>query len=194
MKTKLLLILFFIAVWSTKAFSQFAFGVSPGLGLHSSYLGYQVNDKVIPYVGFQYLNANFKYEEGSDYSYELAGSLYIPNIGVKYFLTQQNKIKSYLSLDLAKPLLGGKFEDDGEEDEDVKETIDNLSMWGGELSFGIEYFFDENFSLGGAFGLRYFHLKYDEKVASESDYGNDSYNFKFNMSPTFSQISLNYYF
>ena len=35
-------------------------------------------------------------------------------------------------------------------------------MWGGEFGFGIEYFFDENFSLGGEFGLRYIHLMYEE--------------------------------
>ena len=40
-------------------------------------------------------------------------------------------------------------------------------MWGGELGFGMEYFFDENFSLGGEFGLRYLHLRYKDSYNDE---------------------------
>ncbi len=197
------------------SFGQFSFGVSPGIGLNSAYFGYKVDNKFVPYIGFQYLNAKFKYEEsGQRYDWDLnqimsysetnefSGSLYIPNIGIKYFVKQQNKIQAYLSLNLSKPLLCGKLKYDGEEDEDFKEDIKNISMWGGEFGFGVEYFFDENFSLGGEFGLRYIHLNYEESRDREiynpdiGDYQNVKIedNFKFNASPTFSKISLNYYF
>jgi len=197
------------------SFGQFSFGVSPGIGLNSAYFGYKVDNKFVPYIGFQYLNAKFKYEEsGQRYDWDLnqimsysetnefSGSLYIPNIGIKYFVKQQNKIQAYLSLNLSKPLLSGKLKYDGEEDEDFKEDIKNISMWGGEFGFGVEYFFDENFSLGGEFGLRYIHLNYEESRDREiynpdiGDYQNVKIedNFKFNASPTFSKISLNYYF
>lgn len=197
------------------SYGQFSFGVSPGIGLNSAYFGYKVDNKFVPYIGFQYLNAKFKYEEnGQRYDWDLnqiisysetnefSGSLYIPNIGLKYFAKQQNKIQAYLSLNLSKPLLSGKLKYDGEEDEDFKEEIKKNSMWGGEFGFGIEYFFDENFSLGGEFGLRYIHLKYEDSRDREiynpdiGDYQDVKIedNFKFNTSPTFSKISLNYYF
>jgi hypothetical protein len=171
--------------------------------------------KFVPYIGFQYLNAKFKYEEnGQRYDWDLnriisysetmefSGNLYIPNIGAKYFFKQHNKIQAYLSLNLSKPLLSGKLKYDGEEDENFKENIKNIKLWGGEFGFGIEYFFDENFSLGGEFGLRYLHMKYE--TTSDRDIYDPSIGdyrtveienkFKFNTSPTFSKITLNYYF
>jgi len=215
MKTKLLLVLFTVLVLINKSYGQFSFGVSPGIGLNSAYFGYKINNKIVPYIGFQYLNAKFKFEEsGEKYDWDLnqvvsyseknifSGSLYIPNIGVKYFIKQHNKIKAYLSLNISKPLLSGNLKYDGEEDEDFKESIKNISMWGGEFGFGVEYFFDENFSIGGEFGLRYLHLKYNDTYESDlynpntgnyqdTEIEND---YRFNMSPTFSRISLNYYF
>ena len=215
MKTKLLLVLFTALVLINKSYGQFSFGVSPGIGLNSAYFGYKINNKIVPYIGFQYLNAKFKFEEsGEKYDWDLnqvvsyseknifSGSLYIPNIGVKYFIKQHNKIKAYLSLNISKPLLSGNLKYDGEEDEDFKESIKNISMWGGEFGFGVEYFFDENFSIGGEFGLRYLHLKYNDTYESDlynpntgnyqdTEIEND---YRFNMSPTFSRISLNYYF
>jgi len=215
MKTKLLLVLFTALVLINKSYGQFSFGVSPGIGLNSAYFGYKINNKIVPYIGFQYLNAKFKFEEsGEKYDWDLnqvvsyseknifSGSLYIPNIGVKYFIKQHNKIKAYLSLNISKPLLSGNLKYDGEEDEDFKESIKNISMWGGEFGFGVEYFFDENFSIGGEFGLRYLHLKYNDTYESDlynpntgnyqdTEIKND---YRFNMSPTFSRISLNYYF
>ena len=214
MKTKLLLFTL-IFILANKSYGQYSFGVSPGISLNSAYFGYNINDKIVVYLGFQYLNAKFKYEEsGDEYDWDLdqvvsysesnefSGSLYIPNIGVKYFIKQQNNIQAYLSLNLSKPLLSGKLIYDGEENEDFKEQIKNISIWGGEIGFGMEYFFDENFSLGGEFGLRYLHLKYNNTYEREiynpdiGDYQdtNIENDYRFSMSPTFSRISLNYYF
>ncbi len=215
MKTKLLVLFIAVFVFTIKSNGQFSFGVSSGIGLNSAYFGYKVNSKIVPYIGFQYLNAKFKYEEsGERYDYdigqvisysdmtEFSGSIYIPNIGVKYFIKQHNKIQAYLSLSLSKPLISAKLKVDGEEDEDFKESIKNVSMWGGEFGFGVEYFFDENFSLGGEFGLRHLHVKYNDTYDSEfynPDTGNDQdteieNDIKLNLNPTFSKISLNYYF
>jgi len=199
----------------TLGYGQFSFGVSPGIGLNSSYFGYKVNNKFVPYVGLQYLNVSFKYEEsGQKYDYDLnniasytdneefSGSLYIPNIGVKYFVKQQNKIQAYLSLNVSTPFVSGKLNSNGTEDTDFKDEIKNISMWGGEFGFGMEYFLDDNFSLGGEFGLRHIHFKYSdsrERSIYNPNTGTtepvtieDSY--KLNTSPTFSKISLNYYF
>ncbi len=215
MKTKLFFALFVSMVLTVKTYSQCSFGVSPGIGLNSAYFGYKIDNKIVPYIGFQYLNAKFKYEESGErfdwdlyraVSYseknEFSGSLYIPNIGVKYFVKQQNKLQAFFSLNFSKPLISGKLQYNGDEDGDFKDAIKNIKMWGGELGFGVEYFFDENFSIGGEFGLRYIHLKYNESNEASfynPDTGNDQNTeiedtFKFNMSPTFSRVSLNFYF
>jgi hypothetical protein len=214
-KIKLSLVLLAAMVLSIKSYSQFSFGVSPGFGLNTAYFGYKMNNKVVPYIGFQYLNAKFKFEEnGEKFDYDLnkivsysdkttfSGSLLIPNIGVKYFIKQKNNIQAYLSLSLSKPFISGKLKYDGEEDEDFDNAIKNMSIWGGEFGFGMEYFFDENFSLGGEFGFRHLHLKYKDTYDDEiynpntGDYQKTETEneFKFNTSPTFSKISLNFYF
>ena len=60
MKTKLLL-LFAVIFMTNVSFGQFSFGVSPGINLNSAYFGYKINNKIVPYVGLQYLNAKYKY-------------------------------------------------------------------------------------------------------------------------------------
>ena len=214
MKTKLLVSLALL-VLATESFSQFSFGVSPGVGLNGAYFGYKIKNKIVPYIGFQYMSAKFKYEESGKrvdwdlfqvVSYtdknEFSGSVTIPNIGVKYFVKQQNKLQAYVSLSYSKPMLNGKVIRNGVEDKDIKDEIKGINMWGSEIGFGVEYFFDENFSFGGEFGFRSFYLKYDNSYTTTIFDPNTgaSINTKINtdlafkMNPTFSKISLNYYF
>jgi len=215
MKTTLLTALLAFFALTFQSYAQFSFGVSPGLGLNTAYFGYKINDKILPYAGFQYLNANIKYEESGErydpatneiVSYtetdKLTGSLYIPTLGVKYFIKQQDKIQAYLTLGVTKPILSGKTEYDGDEDSQFNEDLQNIDLWGGEFGFGVEYFFDPSFSLGGEFGIRYLRLRYKDSNETfvfdpstgdtraskfQEDYG-------INISPTYSKISLNYYF
>ena len=91
---------------------------------------------------------------------------------------------------------------DDEEEFTYGEDFESYSLWGGEFGFGIEYFFDENFSLGGEFGLRYLHLNYVQTrersvynpMTSDWEPTEIKYDYNYNMNPTFSKISLNYYF
>ena len=69
MKTKLFLTLFVLLSLVLKSNGQFSFGVAPGIGLNSAYFGYKLNDKIVPYIGFQYLHAKFKLDE-SDEEYD----------------------------------------------------------------------------------------------------------------------------
>jgi hypothetical protein len=190
MKQKLFIItaaLFF----STHLFGQFSFSVSPGLNLNSANFAYKLGN-FVPHIGIQLLNVNIKdlYTEDSyEYDYEYNINLIIPNIGAKYFIKETNSIKAFLSLNLSKPFLTGKYKYNGEVDEDLNELLNRLKLFGGEFGFGAEYFFDEHFSLGGEFGLQYFRVNYEES------YGSDSENqLKANISPTYSRITLNYYF
>lgn len=215
MKTKLLFGFLILVVTTFKSYGQFTFGVSPGIGLNSTYFGYKVNNRLVPYIGFQYLNAKFNYEQsGEEYDYdvnqvvsysdkeEISGSVFIPTLGVKYFIKGQNKLRAYLNLNIAKPIISGKMKTNGEEDEDFRDQIKNVNLWGGEFGFGMEYFFDDNFSLGGEFGLRYIHVKYKDSYDSDfynpdlGDYQATTIDTDLNLSsnPTYSKISLNFYF
>lgn len=215
MKIKLLFLLVAVAALTTESYGQISFGVSPGSGYNSAYFGYKIADRIVPFVGFQCIAAKFNIEQsGQEWDYELnkvvpysgkiefSGSLLVPNIGVKCFMTETNKIKTYLSLSLSKPILSAKLEIDGEQSEEFQEGIKNISMWGGEFGVGVEYFFDENFSVGGEFGLRYLNVKYHNTM--EDDYYNpitneyvdseSTFDLRYTMNPTYSKISLNYYF
>jgi hypothetical protein len=126
----------------------------------------------------------------------------MPTIGIKYFFIETNKLKSYGTMSFTKFLLSGKIEDDTDENYDLKKEIKNTHLYGGQRGFGTEYFFDDNFSLGGEFGFRLLHLKYKHEVDDEvynPDIGDyipttTTYDYKFNFNPTYVKISLNFYF
>lgn len=114
MKKTILLVALFMML-GLKGFSQFAFGVAPGLSTNSAYFGFKIG-KVVPYVGFQYANAGFKIEQtgmewdGADVvpfsdEMKISANLYVPTVGVKFFAVEHNKLKAYFNLSLAKPLV-----------------------------------------------------------------------------------------
>jgi len=212
---KFILLTFCFVLFKTNLFCQFTFGISTGLTFNSGYFGYKVNNKLVLYGGFQFANIGVtSVSTGKEYDYSLnqivdfsheyktAENLYLPNIGAKYFINNINKIKPYFTLNISKPILGGKVTDDGQESDSFTKSIENLHMWGGEFGFGTEYYFDDNFSIGGEFGIRYFH--YSNKSESTRSIYNPSGGgmvnttntdkYSLSLSPTYSKISLNYYF
>lgn len=215
MKTlKNILVICIVLIVSNNASAQFSFGVSPGLTLNSSYFGYKIN-KFVPYVGFQYLNIRYKMIETGkkvnyninqieDYSEEnlMNAGLLIPNIGVKYFFISQNNLKAYSNLMFSKPFLYGNMKENGEIVDDFDDQIKNLKIWGGELGFGAEYYFSENFSIGGEFGIRFLTAKYtetkDRTIQDPNTRENVNYTrnieSNYNINPTYSKIVVNYYF
>jgi len=111
-------------------------------------------------------------------------------------------IKPYFTGTFYKPFLSADAKQNGETNVDVKDAVDNLSIWGLSFGFGIEYYFTENFSIGGEFGMRLFMGTFEraEKVNvynpntgtySETD---RNYNVDLNLQFTYSVVSLNYYF
>ncbi|MFO7370635.1 MAG: hypothetical protein R6X09_10230 [Bacteroidales bacterium] len=211
---KLVLLLAVCLLFGLKGYSQFAFGVAPGLSTNSAYFGFKAG-KVVPYIGFQYAGLAIKLEESGEawdddeydiipYSNDIKikGNLYVPNLGVKVFAVEQNKLKAYFNLSVAKPFLSAKYEEDGEEFEELSDLVKEIKLIGGEFGFGVEYFFDNNFSIGGEFGLRYLHAKYTNSYEDEEyNYDTGTYEdvtientLKASMSPTYSKISLNFYF
>lgn len=84
--------------------------------------------------------------------------------------------------------MSGKLEYDGEEEEEISDAIKNINVFGAEAGFGVEYFFDDNFSIGGEYGIRFFSGKYE--TVDEFD----NFTLKMNINPTYTKLALNFYF
>ena len=197
-------------------FSQINFSVSPGLGLNTAQVGYKVNSKVIPFFGFQYASGSLSYtdkgerydsDQGAVVSYEetekTTGGIFLPNLGVKYFLATKEKVSTYGLASLSIPIITGKFEDQDGEVTSLSDDLDKFGTWGAELGFGAEYFFDKSFSIGGEFGLRYIRANisetYETSVFDPNSPGSSrpsetSDIFKASLNPTYTKIALNFYF
>jgi hypothetical protein len=212
-KTLLLIALFSLLI--SPVFGQFYFSASPGINLNGASFGYKIG-KVVPYAGLQMMHANFKMDltnydwsgsqwDKNTYALDVTANIIIPTIGAKYFFIEQNKLKAYGNLSLYKPIIKVKAsaEEDGvavpDFDKEIKNQVDNIKLFGGSIGFGVEYFFDDNFSLGGEFGIRYMKNKYTmegnpETGSSASDTRMDLSEFNLNIMPTYTKVSLNFYF
>lgn len=214
MKTKLTLLA--IGLLTFSSFGQLSFGVSPGLNLNSAYVGYNFG-KIQPYLGFQHLGASLSYEEAGkqydangnieDYTstIEYSVGLYMPTLGLKYYVIENESLKGYLNGNFTTVIASGKFTEDEEVNEYLTETFRGSSLWGSELGFGMEYFFNKQFSIGGEFGLRILRGKntetYDNNgvLVIDPSTGNMvpsqiTNTFKGTFSPTYTKIGLNFYF
>lgn len=211
MKKNLILIAAIIMVASVPAFSQFTFTAAPGLNLNSAYFGYKVG-KVVPFVGVQFMGANVKtVQTGTEWDggpvaftdeMKIKGSILMPTVGLKFFAIEKNKVKGYMTAAFSKPFINAKMEYNGEENEEIGEILDRISLWGATAGVGAEYFFDDNFSLGGEFGLQIVAGKYYEEYVDDyynpntSTYVDADFTREINvrLMPTYSKISLNFYF
>lgn len=219
MKKILFLSLIAILLFSNQSFSQFNFSVSLGFKLNSATFGYKIGN-ITPYASLQIMNGSstftesgkkYDYDENQIVSYEdnlkLNGNIFLPTIGLKYsFLTKDN-LDAYGTVNLVKPIFSAKIEtDDDEFNQEFEDEYDELKkaikLWGAEFAFGAEYHFDEHFSISGEFGLRHYKLKYnrtEEREIWNPDTGQEqsvdiTTDFKASINPTFSKISLNFYF
>lgn len=217
MKKWLLVSMLTVALFavSTVSQAQISFSVSPGINLNGATFGYTINDKIIPYVGIQLLSANFTYtDKYQTWDYDgnrqitetdeikASGFVIAPTLGIKAYVFGQEKLKGYVNAAFTKPFISGKLTFDGEEDEEVSVTIDKVSLFGIQAGFGAEYFIDSNFSISGEFGLSYINMGYKDTYQDDfynPNTGNDvdyegKMNVDLNMIPTYSRISLNFYF
>lgn len=209
-KTLTLVALSFLAFTS---FGQLTFEVSPGLNFNSASVGYQFG-KIQPYLGFQHLGAGLRWEENGQ-QYDGSGNLvdytntvdykvhlYLPTVGVKYYAIEKESIKGYFNVNFTKVVATGKFLIDGEEDEYVADIFDESSAWGAEIGYGMEYFFDDHFSVGGEFGLRLLSGKntssYETNIfnpnTGTSTASEVTNTVRGTLSPTYTKIGLKFYF
>ena len=214
MKNKFLLSIAFL-LFNGTVFGQFTFGVSPGLSFNGAHFGYKIKKNFVPFIGLQFANATVNYaESGFEFdnfgnlvsynnNFEIKAGISVPNIGLKYFVVQKNKIKAYTILNFAKPILRikAKTGDDGL-DKEITDAVLKLKIWGSEVGFGTEYFFDDNFSIGGEFGIRHFNIKFNDTFTRTLSNPNTSdpvdveikTNIKTGINPTYTRFSLNFYF
>ena len=217
MKNKLFMIVV-LAVITSPVFGQFYFSASPGMSLNGASFGYKTG-KFVPYAGLQMLSAKFAVEnndfenptlgviEEHIIKTEVKANIIIPTIGAKYFIVESNKLKAYLDLSLSKPFLSAKVEltDNGdpidpEMTDQIEESVKDVKLFGGEFGFGVEYFFDDNFSVGGEFGLRYLNGKFSQSNEDTYYDGNTDVpvtyttDVNLNLMPTYTKVSLNFYF
>jgi len=198
-------------------YGQFAFSVSPGLQINGATFGYKLN-KFVPFVGLQVFNANMNVTETwktFDYdwyqivdeteSYHVSATAFLPTIGVKYFFLEKNKLKAYGTASFTDVLLSAKVEyteGGNTEVDDLKDDMEKLFVFSANIGFGTEYFFDDNFSVGGEFGFRIMHAgfeyQYDDQVydANTDEYIDykATFNAKQSLNPTYAKISMNFYF
>ena len=195
---------------------QMMFSVAPGIQMNGVSVGYQTK-KFVPFLGLQLLNASFdasesgkRYDSNLQYvvayndKLKITGSVIMPTLGVKYFIKETNKLKTYGLFSLTKVFIKAKIDnpDNPSANDDLQDAIKKTKIMGGQLGFGTEYFFDNNFSLGGEFGFRFLNVK------NSDEFQRDVYNpntgqttsetikmdNKFSIRPTYIKVSLNFYF
>ncbi len=211
-------LLFAALLFSALASAQFTFSVNPGATLNSAGFGYKVQ-KFVPYLGLQMFRMNGEIVDTGkendvntgnivDYTdtYTAKLNIFLPTLGVKYFFIERNKIKAYGNLNFSKSFLSGEVNDSTDPfqdiDDDVQEILKETKFFNTQIGFGTEYFFDDNFSIGGEFGLNLMRFKsrdtytgtvFDPNTGNSVDYLGET-NFKANFNPTYAKFSLNFYF
>ncbi|MES2627784.1 MAG: hypothetical protein V4616_02335 [Bacteroidota bacterium] len=211
MKKTLMIVASALVLLCAESKAQFNFGVSPGLNLSTAHIGYKFG-RFEPTVSFAFLRGTLKSEvsgqefDGSgnlvNYTDEVEGKagIYLPGIGLKYFFKPVGKINSYLSLNLVKPVIKASYSVNGESETEVQDELDKLSLFGTQLGYGVEYFFDQNFSVGGEFGLLFVKGRYKstDEVEQFGPTGTTTTerksDYKVVINPTYATISLNFYF
>ncbi len=177
-----------ILMLSAMVSAQTSFTLKPGLNFNGANIG-KVYEKMAPYVGFQFVNLSEKYENEnhSDGGNKDKTYVFMPFVGSKFFVLENENIRGAIHATLFKPIFYYREINDGVVDEN--NNNESIRFWGAELGFGMEYFFDKHFSIGGEFGYRYGYLgdKYDDP---NSDYWRFE---KFHVNMTYVSASMNFY-
>jgi hypothetical protein len=207
---------FLLLALCTVARGQFMFSVRPQLlSLNGAAFGHKFPSDLALFGGMDYMHVGATVDASTSYSYSASGSsrtseaslsLYNLFVGVKYFVANSGSAKGYIVGEVSKPFFSLSVETNGEQDPTIEQLSDNLSIWGVKAGFGGEYFFADDFSLGGEFGLRYFFVSTNTEQTSPSIYyiPNPPYyatgtstsktDVKLDLGLTYTMLTLNYYF
>ncbi len=217
MKSKFLIpLIITCTLFTLQSQAQFTFSVGTGFQQNSGTFGYKFK-KFVPQIGIQAIHGGANMTENGQRNdtstgiiipYEdnlkFSGTIYLPSIGLKYFFMETDKLNAYGVFNFTKLIVSAKIDDsnDPKANEDLQKQLKKVKIFGGQLGFGTEYFFDPHFSVGGEFGLMMIHLRFKDQfdnVVFDPITGNDvttqtKQDFKFNLSPTYGRMALNFYF
>ncbi|MEX1001418.1 MAG: hypothetical protein WDZ35_04820 [Crocinitomicaceae bacterium] len=213
-KLKLLIIGLVGLVITDNASAQLNFTVNPGVQYNGANFGYKIGN-FLPYMGLQYYGGSSKLAySGTEWNnmtsqmesysneFEFKAKMFLPTIGTKFYFLNMGDLKAFGNLNVTKPIITASFKEDGVENPDVTEFIEKISLWAGDIGVGAEYSFAPQFSISGEFGLRWFRIKYEDSFDQEvfnpmtgmSETHEASILSTSFLSPTYSRISLNFYF
>jgi hypothetical protein len=198
----------------TTAQSQFLFSVRPQLlGLNGAAFGYQFPGNIAAFGGVDHMGIGATVESSTTLSIsgyppqsssdkaEASLSLYNLFLGSKCFVITSGSAKGYVLGEISRPIVRFSVKSNGIEDATLKQLSDNLSIWGIKAGVGGEYFFSEDFSLGGEFGIRFFFVSTGtEQTQTGQYYGTYTYTARsktdidLDISLTYGLLTLNYYF
>ena len=153
-----------LIILTTTVFAQKSMGVRVGGPTQSYFVNFGQFGSIQPIVGIDYWGGSINVK--SDYHYEEYGygnpntdddeltvrgslRLIMPRVGIKYYQTPKQDLKSYLLLEgfMVIPLVNFETTSDGETnelDDDEKETImDALDFMGITVGVGTEYYFSQ---------------------------------------------------
>lgn len=210
-----------ILVASNLAFSQLSFSVSPSMLKSNATFGYKFKN-FNPYIGISSNSFSVNTEENYDYieylnngdplittrTIEIEGKLgvYMPVIGLKYFIPFNDNILAYANVSISKPLFLYIYDEEKTPVDPIISPVPDdeinteLSILGTSFGVGAEYFMNNSFSIGGEFGFSRYNLKLNQETKSyqsrfdgsyfpvENDYSVDA-----NYTQTYSRITINFY-
>jgi hypothetical protein len=223
---KSLILILLVACIGT-ANAQIMFSVKPGLTGNAAQAGLKIGG-LMAFGGIEFFRTSATTENSGsrvEYNYntypyqsflvqysdktEFSTTAYIPFIGAKILLggKETGKTGAYVTGIIGKPFITGKQVSNGKESESAKKFFESLSAWMFQGGFGAEYFFSDDFSIGGEFGLRALLVNYKEENNQQTtqvyDYQTgqyktystpSKYNFDLGVGITYSTLVLNYYF
>ncbi len=224
MNTKInvkLIITYFLAMSMGIVAAQTSFGVRVGGPTQSYYIGIIDFGFIKPIFGLDYYGGSIKfdldyhyeeYDGGDTYTdddemtVEASLRLFMPRVGLKLFQPRKKDLRSYLLTEafLVIPIINFESKVDGETDElknkdkdRIKDAIDYIGL---TIGVGTEYYFSDQFSIGGEAGFNMLLWNWsDEYSDSDDDYDyswSEEYKFdiKARLGGSYGRMSINFYF
>jgi len=196
-----------LAAGSVYAQGGFAFCAKPGMLVNAAQFGYK-SDALFAGVCLEFASIGVSTKSSyvdSSYSYEYTSkidvSLFLPQLAFKYFFspTAAGEVRPYAAASVFYSLSSVRIQTtDGEttvRDTSAERTLGDVlnGNVGGTIAFGGEYFFSEDFSLGGEFGCRALFGGVSEE---SSGYYSGTYKYSYNLGlgVVYTALGLNFYF
>jgi|SRR5690606_19742865 len=196
---------------ATFACGPHTFGITPGNMINGATFGFPTSSgNLEPYFGLQYLGGSTTYmETGKRYDpmanavvdyediYKVRISGIIPTVGVRYFVHDFGKIRTFANANLSYAFLSGKLEDSDNEqaEKDFKDQLKNTSAFGFLLGYGAEYKFDDYFGIAGEVGFRMLKGKTGGEFEQNIPGGTNTATWeqKGRLTPGFARVSFYFY-